>query len=99
MACSLLLLMCLREVQAMLLMNDTGALLRFIQRPNSVDLATGQAALQARGRYSELVALLAARRQPEDALDLLRQLSQAGSLCVKARAGFGGDKPGSMPPV
>ena len=64
-------------LQAMLAMSDTGALLRFVQRPNSIELATGQEALQARGRYSELVALLAARDQGEAALDLLRQLSQA----------------------
>ena len=63
-------------MQAMLIMSDTGALLRFVQRPNSVDLATGRVALEAQGRYSELVALLAARDQGEAALDLLRQLSQ-----------------------
>ena len=61
----------------MLAMSDTGALLRFVQRPNAIDLATSQDALQARGRYSELVALLAARDGCDAALDLLRQLSQA----------------------
>ena len=60
----------------MLAMTDTGALLRFVQRPNQVDLGTGRAALEASGRYSELVALLALKGRREQALDLLQQLSQ-----------------------
>ena len=63
-------------MQAMLAMTDTGALLRFVQRPNSVDLATGKAALEAAGRYSELVALLTQRNRRDLALELLQQLSQ-----------------------
>ena len=57
-------------------MTDTGALLRFVQRSNSVDLATGKSALEAAGRYSELVALLTQRNRRDLALELLQQLSQ-----------------------
>ena len=62
-------------VQAMLAMDDTGALLRFVQRPNRVSLREGEAALKAAGRYSELVALYQERGQHSAALDLLRTLS------------------------
>ncbi len=61
--------------QAMLAMDDTGALLRFVQRPNRVSLREGEAALKAAGRYSELVALYQERGQYSAALDLLRTLS------------------------
>ena len=64
-------------VQAMLATSDSGALLRFVQRPNLVDLVEGESALQGAGRYSELVALYQARGQHEAALDLLRQVSQS----------------------
>ena len=68
--------------QAMLAMSDTGALLRFVQRPNAASLEEGRAALQAAGRYSELVALYQPRRQHQAALALLRTLSQAlASAC------------------
>jgi hypothetical protein len=60
----------------MLEMHDTGALLRFVQRPNHVDLEEGEAALRSKGRYSELVALYGRRSQHEAALDLLYKLSQ-----------------------
>ena len=60
----------------MLATRDTGALLRFVQRPNSVDLAAGSASLQEKGRYSELVALLQAKGQHSAALDLLKKVSQ-----------------------
>ena len=59
----------------MLSMDDTGALLRFVQRSNDVDLREGEAALRARGRYSELVALYQQRGQHEPALDLLHTLT------------------------
>ena len=62
--------------QAMLAMSDTGALLRFVQRPNAASLEEGRAALQAAGRYSELVALYQPRGQHQAALALLRTLSQ-----------------------
>lgn len=58
-------------------MSDSGALLRFVQRPNRVDLREGEAALIAKGRYSELVALYQRRNCHEQALDLLHTLSQA----------------------
>jgi len=62
-------------LQVMLAMDDTGALLRFVQRPNDVDLREGELALRARGRYSELVALYQQRGQHEAALDLLHTLT------------------------
>ena len=62
-------------VQAMLAMEDTGALLRFVQRSNDVDLREGEAALRDRGRYSELVALYQQRGQHEAALNLLHTLT------------------------
>ncbi len=65
-------------------MDDTGALLRFVQRPNKVSLGEGEAALKAAGRYSELVALYQERGQYEAALDLLRTLSL---VCFRPSAG------------
>ncbi len=59
----------------MLAMDDTGALLRFVQRSNDVDLREGEVALRARGRYAELVALYQQRGQHEAALDLLHTLT------------------------
>ena len=58
-------------------MDDTGALLRFVQRSNGIDLWEGEAALRARGRYSELVALYQHRGQHEAALDLLHTLTSS----------------------
>ena len=63
------------DMQAMLRMDDTGALLRFVQRSNDVDLKEGEMVLRARGRYSELVALYQQRGQHEAALDLLHTLT------------------------
>lgn len=62
--------------QAMLATSDSGALLRFVQRASSVDLGEGERALREAGRYSELVALFQARERHEEALDLLRKVSQ-----------------------
>ena len=76
-------------MQAMLLMDDTGSLLRFVQRPNSVDLAEGCHILRSAGRYSELVALLQQHAQYDQALDLLRNLSRDPSkLEVPPRGRF-----------
>ena len=61
----------------MLAMDDTGALLRFVQRSNDIDLREGEAALRARGRYSELVALYQHRGQHEAALELLHTLTSS----------------------
>ena len=58
-------------------MDDTGALLRFVQRSNDTDLREGEAALRARGRYSELVALYQHRGQHEAGLDLLHTLTSS----------------------
>ncbi|KDD71478.1 hypothetical protein H632_c4947p0, partial [Helicosporidium sp. ATCC 50920] len=57
-------------------MPDSGALLQFVQRPNSVDLRVGERALRSRGRYSELVALYQGRGEHGAALALLETLSQ-----------------------
>lgn len=65
------------KVQAMLAMDDTGALLRFVQRSNEIDLREGESALRVRGRYSELVALYQQRGQHEAALDLLHTLTSS----------------------
>ena len=73
-------------LQAMLAMEDTGALLRFVQRPNRVALSEGEAALRAAGRYSELVALYQERSQFEAALDLLRTLSLVRACPPQARS-------------
>lgn len=62
--------------QAMLATSDSGALLRFVQRQNCVDVGEGEAALQAAGRFSELAALYESHGRHADALDLLRKLSQ-----------------------
>ena len=59
----------------MLVMDDTGALLHFVQRLNDVDLKEGELTLKARGRYSELVALYQQRGHHESALDLLHTLT------------------------
>lgn len=72
----------------MLSMTDTGALLRFVQRPNAVDLDEGSTALQQAGRYSELVALLQSRGMHEQALDLLQALSQAADTMPIAPRGI-----------
>ncbi len=58
-------------LQTMLAMEDTGALLRFVQRPNRVALSEGEAALRAAGRYSELVALYQERDQSEGSIFVL----------------------------
>lgn len=57
-------------------MSDSGALLRYVQRPNAVDLVEGEKALKERGRYSELVALYGQHGRHEAALDVLQALSQ-----------------------
>ncbi|KAL4436979.1 hypothetical protein ABPG75_004118 [Micractinium tetrahymenae] len=61
---------------ALLALPDSGALLRFVQRPNCVDLEAGEAALRSLGRYSELVALYQTKGRHAAALELLHALSQ-----------------------
>lgn len=51
-------------VGAMLVLPDSGALLRFVQQPNFVDLESGRQLLAAAGRYAELAALCQVRRAP-----------------------------------
>lgn len=64
-------------LKAMLALPDTGQLLRFVKGDNSLDLSVGRSSLEAAGRYSELVALLRGRGCHDEALHLLRQLSQS----------------------
>lgn len=60
----------------MLAVPDTGALLRFCASPSvATDLQEAKAALEAAGRYSELVALLQQRGRHAEALQLLQLLS------------------------
>ena len=44
-------------IQVMVLMPDTGALLRFVQSPNSIDLDEAIGVLSHHGMYAELAAL------------------------------------------
>ncbi|KAL4430543.1 hypothetical protein ABPG77_005783 [Micractinium sp. CCAP 211/92] len=62
---------------ALLALPDSGALLRFVERPNCVDLEAGEAALRSAGRYSELVALYQTKGRHAAALELLHTLSQS----------------------
>lgn len=55
----------------------SGSLLRFVQRPNCVEMGAGEAALRAQGRYSELVSLYQSKGRHSAALSLLQTLSQA----------------------
>ena len=66
----------------MLATSDSGALLRFVQGPNIADLKEGEAALKARGRYAELVALYKARDEHAAALNILKAVSQRQELPV-----------------
>lgn len=63
-------------LKALLVMPDSGALLQYVQRPNCVDLETGELVLRDCGRYSELVALYQGRQCHAQALQLLQALSQ-----------------------
>jgi len=63
--------------KVMLRMNDTGALLAFVQRSNGIDLTEGEHDLQAAGRYAELVALYEANGCHRKALEMLAKLSQS----------------------
>ena len=86
-------------LQAMLAMDDTGALLRFVQRQNDIDLREGEAALRARGRYSELVALYQHRGQHEAALDLLHTLTSSPQDLPVPPSGTPPPPPPPPPPV
>jgi hypothetical protein len=81
-------------VRAMLLQPDSGALLRFLQQPNHVDLGEGSLALRALGRYAELAALLQQHRQHREAMALLRSLSQAPGELPVPPTGAAKDLPG-----
>ncbi|GAX76818.1 hypothetical protein CEUSTIGMA_g4264.t1 [Chlamydomonas eustigma] len=81
-------------VKIMVLMPDTGALLRFVQSPNHIGLEDAKAVLTQHGMYAELAALYRANAQHSEGLELLRKLSQEpGKLDVPAR-GAAADLPG-----
>lgn len=63
-------------LSALLLLPDSGALLRLLQRPHRADLGHGAAALASAGRYAELAALYHSRGRHAEGLQLLRTLSQ-----------------------
>ena len=67
-------------MQAMLATRDSGALLRFAQGPNFVDLNEGEVALKAKGRYAELVALYKSRGNHTAALNILKAVAIRGWL-------------------
>ncbi|GLC77792.1 hypothetical protein PLESTB_000955600 [Pleodorina starrii] len=73
-------------VRIMVVMPDTGALLRFVQLPNYVDLQEGEKALAESGMYAELAALYKCNGCHDKGLELLRKLSQEpGSLTQPPR--------------
>lgn len=66
----------------MLATKDSGALLRFAQGPNMVDLKEGERALKEKGRYAELVALYKSRGSHNAALSILKAVSLEQNLTV-----------------
>lgn len=81
-------------MRAMLMQQDTGALLRLLQQQNFVDLEEGESALMSAGRYAELAALYQYCGRHEAGLEVLRKLAvDAGKLAVApcgAAADLGG---------
>lgn len=67
-------------LRAMLLQQDSGALLRLLQQVNFVDLEDGELVLMAAGRYAELAALYQYNCRHKQGLRLLQQLSQQPGL-------------------
>lgn len=78
----------------MLQQPDTGAVLKFLQQPNFVDLEEGEACLNACGRYAELAALYQQHRQHAKGLALLQQLSQRPEDMPVAPTGAAADLKG-----
>ena len=81
-------------LKAMLLQPDSGALLRFVQGRNYVDLEEGEVALRGQGRYAELAALYQYGGHHAQGLELLRQLSQAPEELQVTPAGAAADLKG-----
>jgi hypothetical protein len=74
-------------LRALLLLPDSGALLRFVQRPNSVDWVASEAALKEAGRYAELTCLYQQNSKHDLALDLIKALSTAPESLATAPQG------------
>ncbi|GMH40000.1 hypothetical protein BSKO_07904 [Bryopsis sp. KO-2023] len=63
-------------LKATLATRDTGQLLEFVQKPNSVDLVEGESALANAGRYAELAALYQSHGCHDKGMEILRKVSQ-----------------------
>lgn len=74
-------------LSAMLIQPDTGALLRFLQHPNHIDVDHGCSALTNAGRYAELAALHHSCGRHEEGLTLLQTLSQSADTLVPPVSG------------
>ena len=66
----------LRARQIMVDMPDTGELLRFVQKPNNIDLGDAVQVLSQHGMYAELAALYRCNGRHVEGLELLRRVSQ-----------------------
>ncbi|GFR42239.1 hypothetical protein Agub_g3133, partial [Astrephomene gubernaculifera] len=73
---------------------DSGALLRFVQLANRVDLREGEQALSECGMYAELAALYKYNGCHEEGLELLRRLSQEPDSLPRKPRGAAADLPG-----
>lgn len=62
-------------MKAMLVGPDSGALLQFVRRENSIDLKQGEKSLAENGKYLELAYLFQSRGDHELGLEILRKLS------------------------
>ena len=62
-------------LRALLVLPDNGALLQFLERPNSVDLEVSTTTLLAAGRYAELVSLYTEKGDYAAALLILEKLT------------------------
>lgn len=82
-------------LNALLLLPDTGSLLRFLQRPQSVDLDSGERALRSAGRYAELVEFSKAAGRAHVALDILKALSCAPTSLDPPAQGPAGEMAGT----
>ncbi|PNH02814.1 Vam6/Vps39-like protein, partial [Tetrabaena socialis] len=81
-------------VRIMVVMPDTGGLLRFVQLPNYVDLREGEQALAESGMYAELAALYKYNGCHDEGLELLHKLSQDPAALPRPARGAAADLPG-----
>ncbi|KXZ52313.1 hypothetical protein GPECTOR_10g945 [Gonium pectorale] len=81
-------------VRMLVVLPDSGSLLRFVQLTNYVDLQEGEQALSESGMYAELAALYRYNGRHEEGLELLRKLSQEPEALPRAARGAAADLPG-----